>query len=85
MSKRYGETPVSIDELAKIADLFYAAGPGAAQNILNKVQPPLWDNVQVQYPKWNALPHPRHVLKHPKPWNLPIIQAWLDKGGSKKK
>lgn len=78
LSGRYGQSPVSIDEVARIADLFFAAGPGATQSRLNTMQPPFWENVQTKYPTWNALPHPRHVFAEPKPWNLPAIQAWLD-------
>ena len=79
LSKRYGQTPVSVEELGRIADLFFAAGPGATQDKLDKINPPFWENVQLAYPKWNALPHPRHVFKEQKPWNLPAIQNWLDK------
>jgi hypothetical protein len=78
LAKRYDSTPVPIEELARIADLFFAAGPVATQDKLNKIQPPFWENVQAAYPTWNALPHPRHVLKEPKPWNLSAIQQWLD-------
>jgi soluble lytic murein transglycosylase-like protein len=84
LSKRYGASPVPIDELAIIADLFFAAGPGATQSKLNPLNPPTWAAVQAAYPTWNALPHPRHVLKEPKPWNLSAIQAWLDTPSKKK-
>jgi hypothetical protein len=86
LSDRYGsQSAVPIEELARIADLFFAAGPGATQNRLDKISAPFWENVQKAYPTWNALPHPRHVLKEPKPWNLPAIQAWLDASHPKKK
>jgi hypothetical protein len=85
LSDRYGQqSPVPIEELARIADLYFAAGPGATQNRLDEINAPFWQNVQAAYPTWNALPHPRHVLKEPKPWNLPAIQIWLDSHPKKK-
>lgn len=74
---------VPIDELSRIADLFYAAGPGAVQKRLDPISP-TWNAVQAHYPNWNALPHPRHVFElvdsENTQWNLPAISAWLDTG-----
>jgi hypothetical protein len=78
MNHRYGGSPVQIEELARIADLFYVAGPGGARAKLDTVNPPLWANVQSAYPNWSALNHPKHVFAEQKPWNLGAIQGWLD-------
>lgn len=84
LSSRYGQIPVPVDELAPIADLYYAAGPKPVIKRLNQIGPPFWPNVQTAFPEWNALPHPRHVLKEPKPWNLSAIDAWLGEPSKKK-
>jgi hypothetical protein len=71
-----GEVP--IDEIAHAADLFFAAGSGATMKKMDKLQSPTWAAVQAAYPGWNALPHPRKVLKDPKPWDMEKISAWLE-------
>jgi soluble lytic murein transglycosylase-like protein len=76
LSNRLSDVP--IDELAHIADLFYTAGPGATMKKLDKLSSPTWAAVQAAYPSWNALPHPRKVLKEPKPWDMDRISAWLE-------
>ena len=78
MRNRLGEIPT--EELARIADLFYVAGPGATKRRLNKIDPPFFDVVEARYPKWNALPHPRNVfrLAGDLNWNLPALSEWLE-------
>ena len=72
---------VPVDELGRIADLFYVAGPGATKKRLDKLETPTWQAVQDRYPTWNALPHPRRVFKHvdeePTEWNHAAIEKWL--------
>jgi len=69
---------VPIDELGRIADLFYVAGPGATRKKLDKLPVPVWAAVKDAYPKWNALPHPTKVFAEPKPWDISSISSWLD-------
>lgn len=69
---------VPIDELGRIADLFYVAGPGATKKKLDKLDVPTWERVKAAYPGWNALPHPTKVYAEPKPWNVNAISQWLD-------
>lgn len=73
-------TDVPTDELAKIADLFYVAGPGAVKRRLDKLDIPFFRYVESRFPKWNALPHPRNVWKalpSAVPWRVDEIARWL--------
>jgi hypothetical protein len=85
LSKRFSSVPV--DELAKIADLFYVAGPGATRKRLDKLENPVFSNVEATFPKWNALPHPRRVFDRfqnsGEQFDLPAIQQWLSSGTPK--
>lgn len=86
LKKRLDEIPT--EQLARIADLFYVAGPGATRKKLDQVDPPFLEAVAARFPKWNALPHPRNVFKRvPKntPWNLDAISAWLHGSVTKEK
>lgn len=76
LKSRLGTVPV--DELARIADLAYAAGWGAVKKKLEKLEDPTWAALQIAYPTWNALPHPEKVLADPKPWDLSAISKWLE-------
>jgi hypothetical protein len=80
LSGRLGEVP--IDELARIADLFYVAGPGATKKRLDKLDSPTWAAVQAHFPTWAALPHPRNVFSHLEglQWPLEAISNWLKTG-----
>ncbi|MDD3380025.1 MAG: transglycosylase SLT domain-containing protein [Rugosibacter sp.] len=76
---RIAEIPT--DELARIADLFYVAGPGATKKKLDKLSIPFFSFVEQKFPDWNALPHPRNVFaKLPEPmiWNLSELSKWLE-------
>lgn len=76
-----GRTSVmKADDLARIADLFYVAGPGQTQRKLNTLQNPTWDAVQERFPEWNALPHPRYVFARTNTalWPWTAIYQWLD-------
>lgn len=72
-------TNVPIDELAKIADLMYVAGPGAVKKKLDKLSVPTWEAVQTAFPSWNALPHPKNVFArlHDVQWPIESISDWL--------
>lgn len=76
LKKRLENVPV--DELAHIADLFYAAGPGATMKRLDKLAVPTWTAVRSAYPNWAAIPHPTKIFKTEYPWNLTEIGNWLE-------
>lgn len=74
-------TDVPVQELGKVADLFYVAGPGATKKRLNKVAVPFFHQVAQRFPTWNALPHPRNVWKVLPPdtqWDTAAIGKWLN-------
>jgi len=86
LKKRLDEIPT--EQLARIADLFYVAGPGATKKKLDKVDPPFLEAVEATFPKWNALPHPHNVFKQvPKDtfWDLDSISKWLHGSVTKEK
>lgn len=73
-------TDIPVDELGKIADLFYVAGPVAAKRRLDKLKVPFFVYAEKRFPNWNALPHPRNVwavLPPETPWDTDGISAWL--------
>lgn len=76
LKDRMGDVPV--DELGHIADLFYAAGPGATMKRLDKLASPTWAATQSAYPAWNALPHPKKVFSIPHAWDIDKIGSWLE-------
>jgi hypothetical protein len=53
---------IPMDELAKIADLMYAAGAAAVRKKLDSLPAPSVAGLQVKYPGWNALPHIENVF-----------------------
>lgn len=76
---RLEEIPVV--ELAKIADLFYVAGPGATKKRLKKIKIPFLSHVKARFPNWNALPHPENVWKvlpDEVDWDLSALSTWLE-------
>lgn len=78
LSNRLATVP--IDELARVADLFYVAGPGATRKRLDKLPSPTWAAIQAAFPKWNALPHPKRVfgLLSDLQWPVNQISQWLE-------
>ena len=52
---------VPVDELARIADLMYAAGPGRIRKMMDKLPTPTWEAFVSSYPKSDAIPHPNRV------------------------
>jgi hypothetical protein len=71
--------PVPIDQIAKIADLFYAMGPGLCRKLLEKLPIPTFENFELKYPKSNALPHPHRVFDRMDITTLSpdLIYAWI--------
>lgn len=53
---------VPIYQIAKIADLFYAMGPGLTKKLLEKLPVPTFENFEKRYAQSNALPHPHRVF-----------------------
>jgi len=76
LKNRLGEVP--IDQLARIADLFYAAGPGATMKRLDKLPVPTWEAVQSAFPDWAAIPHPTKIFKVDHPFEIQKIGQWLE-------
>lgn len=77
LSKKLQDVP--IDLLGRVADLFYAAGPGATQKRLNKLQNISWEAIEAKFPNWAAMPHPRKVYadEYDHPFNIPVISEWV--------
>lgn len=75
---------VPLDELVKIADLFYVAGPSATKKKLATLDTPTFEKVSTTYPDWNALPHPNKVwtytIAEDPVWDLEAIDSWVRKG-----
>jgi len=80
-------TEFPIDELARIADLFYVAGPEGAKTKLDQVAVPFYSYVAKRFPKWNALPHPKNVFSAAPSidWNVGAISTWLNQSEKKQK
>jgi len=81
LKSRLKEIPT--DELGKIADLFYVAGPGATKKRLDELEVPFWDYVAGRWPEWNALPHTRNVWSHlpeSMEWDVTALGKWLKAG-----
>lgn len=76
LKNRLPEVPV--DELAHIADLFYAAGPGATMKRLDKLTVPTWESVKAAFPNWAAIPHPTKIFQTEHPWNVSTIGKWIE-------
>jgi hypothetical protein len=75
---------VPMDELMRIADLFYVAGPGATRKKLDKLSTPTFSAIAERWPKWNALPHTirvqNRVSESETKFDLAAISNWLSNG-----
>jgi hypothetical protein len=81
LSKKMEDVP--IDLLSRVADLFYAAGPGATQKRLNKLPSITWDAITSEFSNWAGLPHPKNVFENvlegePPPYDMDSIGQWLE-------
>ena len=76
---------IPMDELLRIADLFYVAGPAATKKKLSKVSPPTFAAIAERWPTWNALPHTIRVQKRVSDektnFDLTSISNWLKGNG----
>lgn len=77
LSKRLAQVP--IDQIAKIADLMYAAGPSFMRKHLEKLPTPTFEAFEAAYPKSNALPHPRRVFDRVaiESFSADAVNKWL--------
>lgn len=82
LKPRLGIVPV--DELARIASLFYVAGPGATRRRLRKLTTPTYAEVVKRYPTWEAIPYPQRLFAYrpdtgwaENSWDLVAIDKWL--------
>lgn len=78
LSKRLQSVP--IDELAKISDLFYVAGPAAVKKLLEKLPNPTYAALRAAFPTWNALPHPERVFDRVSTQSISeiAVNKWLE-------
>lgn len=78
-----GLQSVPIDQLVKIADLFYGAGPGATKKRM-KNRPPTFESIKSLEPSWWAIGHAEKVWglaeRNNVHWDLARIDAWLGSG-----
>lgn len=78
IKKRVGE--VALDDLARIADTFYAAGPGNATKRLDQVKP-IWELIAARFPNWDRIKPAELVWTRATEsganWDLNAIDSWL--------
>lgn len=72
---------VPIDQLVKIADVFYAAGPANAKRKLDKIEP-TFEALSARHPTWSAIGHANKVwslaMDNGARWDIGNIGQWLD-------
>ena len=78
---------VPVDDLATIADMFYAAGPGRIRPKLDKLPRADFEHFKNKYPSHKATIHASNIWgltsENNPAWNLPLIDAFVsgDDGG----
>lgn len=75
---------VPVDQLVRIADAYYAAGPGRVEPMLNRLPVPTFEAFETVYPNSPITKHARRIWKvtgdqNPE-WNLSEIEAYVSKG-----
>lgn len=80
LKKRIGQVP--LDDLIRVADTFYAAGPGNARKRLDRLTTPTWEAIKSAFPKWDRV-HPAELVwtranEGGASWDLPAIDRWLE-------
>lgn len=72
---------VSLDDLVKITDTFYAAGPANSKGRLNKIVP-TWENVKSSFPTWDRIKPAELIWQRSNDWgakwDLSSIDSWLE-------
>ena len=79
--KRLGEVP--LDQLVPIADLFYAAGPGATRKRLEKLPKPTYEALKAKFPNWQPYVHQDRLFQTLPPWSqwdMQTLSEWLHGG-----
>jgi len=78
------EPVVPVDDLATIADMFYAAGPGAIRPLLDQIPRAIFAIFAKRYPTHKAQIHASKVwqtaTENKAPWNLPAIDKFVSEG-----
>jgi len=70
---------ISMDELAKISDLMFAAGGESVRQKLNRLAVPSVAGLKETFPKWNALPHIQNVFDRVSPESISqvALNSWI--------
>lgn len=80
LKSRIGDVP--LDELVKVTDTFYAAGPGASRRRLDKIQNPTWSNIKARFPDWDRIIPAELIWTRANDdgadWDLSDIDKWLE-------
>jgi soluble lytic murein transglycosylase-like protein len=73
---------VPLDELVKVTDTFYAAGPGASRRRLDKIQKPTWSNIKARFPDWDRIGPAELIWTRANAdganWAISDIDGWLE-------
>ncbi len=87
LQPRLGFVPV--DQLTRVADLFYAAGPGRAIPMLNKLPSRTFEQFAARYPESNMTAHASRVWRvtndQNPTWNLDAIEKYVSGSAIDKK
>lgn len=80
LKKRLGTVP--LDDLIKVADTFYAAGPAASKRRLDKLNRPNWINIRRRFPTWDRILPAELVWRRTTDWDanwqLNELDRWLE-------
>lgn len=70
---------IQMDELAKIADLMFAAGGAAVRKKLDQLPVPTIEGLKQKFPSWNALPHIENVFNRVAPQSISdtAVNTWV--------
>jgi hypothetical protein len=72
---------VPVDQLARIADLFYSAGPGRAVPMLDRLSIPTYEAFKARYPSSNMTTHADRVWRvtndQGPSWNLDAVEKFV--------
>lgn len=82
LKRKLGDVP--LDDLIRVADTFYAAGPAAARRRLDQLNRPTWVAIRTRFPNWDRVRPAELVWERANEgganWNLPAIDQWLEGG-----
>lgn len=80
LKRRLGNVP--LDDLIKVTDTFYAAGPAAAKRRLDRIERPSWDEIKSNFQNWDRVGPAELVWKRSGPdnWDLRLMDVWLEGG-----